>query len=161
MKSDKTFDTAKDGVTYTEQTQACLVAVESGCVHTLLLPCGERTLPCATVTPPDQSHEQALCQECLRTLGYDVEIDDYIGCADTYITADSQNLHLTRHYYSGQLVERIASGDTSVLHQQIALSKIQDAEKPAGQLEKMHLWAIEECVEMLRADAHGSDDEDL
>ena len=160
MTSDKTFGTAKNSVTYTEQMQVCLVAVENGSVHTLLLPNGTRTLPVASVLP-EQSHEQALCQECLRTLGYDVEIDDYIGCADAYLTIDSRDLHLIRHYYSGQLVELIAEGDASVLHQQIALSKLQDAEKTAGQLEKMHLWAIEECVQMLRADAHGSEDEDL
>ncbi len=160
MTSDKTFDTAKSGVSYTEQTQACLVAVENGSVHTLLLCDGVRTLPCADVAS-GQSHEQALCQECLRTIGYDVEIDDYIGCADTYLTNDSQNLHLTRHYYSGQLVEHIAPGDASVLHQPLPLSKLQDTGNTTGQLEKMHLWAIEECVRMLRADAHGSDDEDL
>ena len=80
MTSDKTFGTAKNSVTYTEQMQVCLVAVENGSVHTLLLPNGTRTLPVASVLP-EQFHEQALCQECLRTLGYDVEIGDYIGCA--------------------------------------------------------------------------------
>ena len=150
--TDKTFGTKSTNVCYREIKGAYLIAMEGGEIHAIRHANGAVTLPGAEI-PNGASHEEAILGACLAQTGYDVAVDDYVTDADLFDS--DKELHLTETYYSGEFIEKIApQGDPSVKHVRISL---QDTEM----LSPMQRYAVLQCAEMLRADAHGSDDEDL
>lgn len=150
--TEKTFGTAQAGLSYTEHRGAYLIAIENGRLH-VLSKGGKNMLPGETIVD-GASHEDVILQFCMNTTGFDVQVEDYVTDADLFDTANT--LHSVRTYYSGAFLEQIAPPlDTTYTHKQIPLS---DLDQLSLDIEK---WAVRECIEMLRADAHGSDDEEL
>ena len=150
--TEKTFGSAQGGCTYTEHRGAYLIAIENGRLHVLTKD-GKTVLPGGTVFN-SSSHEAVILQSCMDATGFDVAVEDFVTDADLFDQANA--IHSTRTYYSGVFFEQIANpSDITYAHKQISLS---DLDLLSLDIEK---WAVRECIEMLRADAHGSDDEDL
>lgn len=149
--TEKTFG-AKDNLNYTEKRYAYLIALERGGVHVLsnsqriALPGGEIV--------DGTSHEETILGACIDQTGFDVSVEDFITDADLYENRSAE--HRTCTYYSGSFLEEIAPVcDPSLRHTCLSLTDLDRLTDP------MDRWAIEQCMDMLRADAHGSDDEDL
>ena len=150
--TEKAFGSVTAGCAYTEHRGAYLIAIESGQLHVLTKD-GMTRLPGGDVTE-HSSHEDAIRQSCMDATGFDVAVEDFVTDADLFDQATAT--HSTRTYYSGAFFEQIANpSDITYTHKQISLS---DLDRLSLDIEK---WAVRECIEMLRADAHGSDDEEL
>lgn len=150
--TDKTFGTKSLDVRYREINGAYLVAMERGEIHVIKRADGSIALPGAVIDG-EVSHEDTILGVCLDQTGYDVQVADYVTDADLFDTDNA--LHVTETYYSGSFVEKLAPPrDPSVKHERLSLQNI-------DLLSPMQRYAVLQCAEMLRADAHGSDDEDL
>lgn len=157
MITEKTFGSRESGAEYTELPGAYLIAIERGGVQVVRTEEGGWQLPGGALLP-EESHEDCIRRICLATLGFDVTVEDYVTSAEQYDLHPIQgHLHRIATFYSGALLERIASPtDATILeHKLLSLGDLETLTSP------MHRFAVEECIEMLRADAHGSDDEDL
>ncbi|MBQ9760511.1 MAG: hypothetical protein IJW16_04095 [Clostridia bacterium] len=149
--TDKTFGTARADLSYREARGAYLIAIERG-VLSVVYRDGGTYLP-GDESTEGESHEDTLLRACMAQTGYDASVEDYIADADLY---DGAGVHSVRSYFSGALIEQIAPpAIPTCRYGQIPLT---DTDQLSLPIEK---WAVEQCVEMLRADAHGSDDEDL
>lgn len=150
--TDKTFGTKSPDIVYRESKGAYLIAPERGELHVIKRADGSYSLPGAEFAD-GISHEDAILGACLDQTGYDVAVADYVTDVDLFDS--EQALHVTETYYSGSFIEQIApQSDLSVKHERISLQS-------TNLLSPMQRYAVLQCTEMLRADAHGSDDEDL
>ena len=150
--TEKTFGSATAGCSYAEHRGAYLIAIENGRLH-VLTKNGVTRLPGGDVTK-NASHEEVILQACMDTTGFDVAVEDFVTDADLFDQATAT--HSVRTYYSGTFFEQItAPSDITYAHKQIFIS---DLDSLSLDIER---WAVRECIEMLRADAHGSDDEEL
>ncbi len=119
-----------------------LVAMKEGSLHVLSLASGY-TLPGGDTK--GASPEAYLLGVCLSHTGYDVEVEDLI-------LSEEQDGR-TVDFYSGRFVERLTDdGAEPILLPLESIDKLTDP---------LHRRAALECADMLRSDAHGSDDEDL
>ena len=149
--TERTFGRKAD-IPYTELRGAYLVAMERGAIH-VISQNGTIRLP-GGICADGVSHEVTILGACLDETGWDVSVDDFITDADLY--DDSAKAHLTATYYSGAFLESLTEKSSSdARHEQLSLSELDRLTNP------MEQWAVQQCIEMLRADAHGSDDEDL
>lgn len=150
--TDRTFGAAQAGISYAEQREAYLIALDRGNVH-VIRKAGKYYLP-GQKNAENTSHEDTILQACIDTTGFDVCVDNYIADADLY---DQDNrVHSVRTYYSGAFLEQITPpANQSVSHEQLSLS---DIDRLALEIDR---WAVTKGIEMLRTDAHGSDDEGL
>lgn len=150
--TDKTFGTKKNDINYRECFGAYLVAIEAGTLHVICKD-GKIRLPGGTSCGGD-SHESVILRACVDATGYDVSVDDYIADADWF--NDEKQYHSIRTYYSGRFLEEIAPhNDPAIRHERLPL---QDLDRLTFPIER---WAVEQGLAMLRADAHGCDDEGL
>lgn len=157
MLTEKTFGSREAGADYTECTEVYLIAIERGDVFAVRSESGAWVLPGGAVTATG-SHEDDIRHACLALTGYDVTVEDYVTSADGYLATPSLGyLHTTQIYYSGAFTECVAPPSPEAKRElcRLPLDAIRELASP------MHRYAVEACVEMLRSDAHGSDDEDL
>lgn len=120
-----------------------LIAVENGEISVLNTPSGYE-LPggaCAETEP----HEIFLMRTCLSNTGYDVCVADFV--CEFHENAGKE------YYYSGNLLDAVPGQEHSLT--QIPLTQLNRLTSSSQRK------AVEECLNMMRADAHGSDDEDL
>ena len=120
-----------------------LIAVSNGCLNVLqtesgcVLPGGE----CAV----DEPHEIFLMRHCM-------DLDGYVICVEDFV-CEQRAGDTTEYYYSGTLTE-VISGQ---IHRfsELPVAQLQRLTSPTQRL------AVEDCLLMMRADAHGSEDEGL
>ena len=120
-----------------------LIAVTNGCLNVLqtesgcVLPGGE----CVAGEP----HEIFLMRHCMDLDGYVISVEDFVCEQRTETTVE--------YYYGGSLIE-VISGQVHRF-----------TELPVTQLQRLtsptQRPAVEDCLLMMRADAHGSEDEGL
>lgn len=120
-----------------------LIAVQNGAISVMNTPSG-CVLPGGICDGPE-SHEAFLNRFCLENTGYEIGVEDFV-CEHT-------EGDVKEYYYSGVLSEAVPG----------ELHRLSDL--PLTQLHRLRSAsqrnAVEECLDMMRADAHGSDDEDL
>ncbi len=120
-----------------------LIAVTNGCLNVLqtesgcVLPGGE----CAAGEP----HEIFLMRHCM-------DLDGYVICVEDFV-CEQRAADTMEYYYSGSLTEAI-SGQVHRFSE-LPVTQLPRLASPTQRL------AVEECLLMMRADAHGSEDEGL
>ena len=157
MITEQTFGTPCEDVTYTTQAGAYLVAIENGSVHVLRQADGKLRLPGGSLSE-GEAHEARICRACMEDTGYDVAVEDFVTVADQFdILSTGDALHAIQYFYSGCFTELISppTAGQKLKHLLLPLSEADRLSSP------LHRYGVEQCLEMLRADAHGSDDEDL
>ena len=77
-----------------------------------------------------ESPEQAIWQHCLKALGYDVRVDDWIISADSWTTIEGAPCHLTQSYYLGELLDPLFEDADTRLHW-LALDRAKTLLRPA------------------------------
>lgn len=101
---DKTFGKPVPGVEYVDRKGAYLVAVEEGLLAVAETPKGW-FLPGGGIEP-GEDHWTCIRRECAEELGRKVEIGEYLGCGEAYITHPGEtSFHLVQYYYVGKLGE--------------------------------------------------------
>ena len=149
--TEKTFGSKAD-LHYTEKRYAYLIALDRGGVH--VLSNGKQTMLPGGEIMETTSHEKTILGACIDQTGFDVSVEDFITDADAYDNTSAE--HRTCTYYSGSFLEEIAPAcDPTLKHTTLPLIDLDRLTDP------MDRWAVLACMDMLRADAHGSDDEDL
>ena len=157
MITEHTFGKPLPEEHYLDRPGAYLVAIEDGTLHVIRRNDGKYFLPGGGLEE-QESHEACILRECIEETGYDVAVEDFVTSADQYFTHPSLGgLHLIQYYYSGTFIEQLTEPkeQNAGEHIKLPLSQSDRLESP------MQRFAVEQCLEMLRADAHGSDDEDL
>jgi 8-oxo-dGTP diphosphatase len=110
--TDKTFGHPAEGVSYPDRIGAYLVLVRDGRVG-VVRSLDSYSLPGGDAMG-DESHEECILRECLRTIGYDVRIDELIVSADAYVTHPELGAyHPIQFYYSGELLDPLLDEDGS------------------------------------------------
>ncbi len=149
--TDKTFGTRLDSVSYTERRGAYLIALERGTLHAVKTTNGLYLL--GGEIADGETHEDTVLRACIGITGYDASVEDYVADTELY-TEDG--VHEIRTYFCGTLIEQITSPTaSSCAHERISLT---DLDRLTLESDR---FAVEQSLAMLRADAHGSDDEDL
>lgn len=120
-----------------------LIAVANGEL-TVLQTGSECTLPggiCAAGEP----HEIFLMRHCM-------DVDGYMICVEDFV-CEQRAGDTTEYYYSGNLNEEISGQEHC--YSRLPVTQLQKLSSPSKRR------AVEECLLMMRADAHGSEDDGL
>ena len=149
--TDKTFGKKTPDVLYEERRGAYLIALERGTLHAAKTSDGIYLL--GGKTADGETSEDAILRACLGITGYDASVEDFVADTDVY---GENGTYETRTYFCGTLIEQITSPtDPAYTHVQLSLT---DLDRLTLESDR---YAVEQSLSMLRADAHGSDDEDL
>ncbi|MCR1898579.1 NUDIX domain-containing protein [Irregularibacter muris] len=104
---DKTLGKRIDGVKYYDRKGAYLIAVEKNMLAVVQTPKGYFLL--GGGFEEKENHIECIKRECLEETGYDVVIQDYIGCAEEYCLHNELGyFHPLQFYYSGKIASKIS-----------------------------------------------------
>ena len=113
------------GQAYRERVGAYAVAFdEKGCVALVEAPAFRNGEPWLFLPgggiEQSESHEECILRECLEETGCTVQVDEYIGEADEYLTSlkIKEYMHLTGHFYRvhwGEKVQKSIEEDHTLL----------------------------------------------
>jgi len=120
-----------------------LIAIRSGALS-VVVNNGSLSLPGGACSE-QENHEEYLTKICLEETGFDIQVEDLV-CEQR---ADGG----TEYYYSGALQEEVTQPKNAL--QSLPLTQLNRLPFPR------QVRAVEECLAVMRADAHGSDDENL
>lgn len=143
---DKTVGEPVPGAVYSHREGAYLLAMEDGLLAVAETPKGW-FLPGGGLEP-GESHKACIRRECREELGREARVEEYLGCAQAWLTHPQiPYFHPVQYYYTGQLGP--ALGEPTEPDHTLRLTPAEQA------VQKLYLeaqrWAVERLLEKDRA----------
>ncbi len=133
----KTCGIRIDGVEYYDRKGTYLIALENNMLAVVKTYKGYFFL--GGELGEKESHIECIKREYIKETGYDVVVQDYIGCAEEYgLHKELGYFHPIQYYYSGRILQRISKPiESDHIFEWISLDNIE---------EKMYIraqgWAV-------------------
>ena len=132
----------KENAPYTDREGAYVILLREGTVGLIQTPKGY-FLPGGGMDA-GESPEACIARECGEEMGYDVEIFERIGSAESYTTHPViGRFHPIQIYYTGRLTEPVGAPT----EQDHRLVWVPQSDAPALMFSEMQAWAIRLAIE--------------
>jgi 8-oxo-dGTP diphosphatase len=135
----------KENETYFDRKGAYLIALKEDKIAVIRTPKGYFLF--GGGINEDEQDEECIHRECLEEIGYSVEIDQFIGSAETYCEHPKIGyFYPIQNYYFGELKEAIKEPiEIDHVLEWVPYEKIKN-----NMFLKMQNWAIDECWKKIR-----------
>ena len=103
----KVFGERISGAEYLDRKGAYLIPVEDGKLAVVKTEKGYFLL--GGGIDENETDEECILRECLEEIGYEAEVGEYIGSAESYLThPEIGYFHPIQNYYSGKLLRKVS-----------------------------------------------------
>ena len=144
----KVFGEKVEGAEYLNRKGAYIIPISDNKIAVVKTPKGYFLL--GGGIEGNETDEECIIRECLEEIGYEIEVGEYIGSAESYIIhPEIGYFHPIQNYYTGKLLRKI-SNDTESEHtfEWVSIDEIFD-----NLFVEQQNWIVKEYI--LRLSAQG------